>query len=129
MKHKVKLSRIVYSCVTLVYFAAVVCATVYAQTGYHQALPLVEIGSPQEGVIPKSCVQTDPESGKLYLNVVVQENGPWGKRYVISTVDMNNYRVLDEEHYVIFGATRVENPIVFSSESEYLYKGMEVRLQ
>lgn len=104
-------------------------ATIHAQTGYHDALPLVEIGSPQEGRIPKSCVQVDPESGAKYLYVVLQENGPWGKKYVIGTVDMANYRREGDDHYVIFGGTRVDNPIVLSSESEYLYKGMEVRLK
>ena len=125
MKHKL---RTVYICITLAYCAAVIFATVYAQTGYQDALPAVELGQVTDGRIPKECTWYDAQRGCLRVNTVVQEDGPWGKRYVISVKDLLNYRELDEENIEIFGITEIKEPIVVSAERE-VSEGQEIRLR
>ncbi len=128
MNRKIRFSRIVYLCITVLYLFAVVWATVYAQTGYFQNLPVVEIGFPHNGLIPKSCVKITPENEQLYVNTVIQDEGPWGKRYIIDTVNLINYQDIDEDYLLILGATKIENPIVYYSSAE-LYRGLEVRME
>lgn len=125
MKHKL---RTIYFCITLAYCAAVIFATVYAQTGYQDALPAVELGQVTDGRIPKECTWYDAQRGCLRVNTVVQEDGPWGKRYVISAKDLLNYRELDEENIGIFGITEIKEPIVISAAPE-VSDGQEVRLR
>lgn len=123
MKHKL---RIVYICITLAYCAAVIFATVYAQTGYQNALPAVELGQVTDGRIPKEYTWYDAQRGCLRVNTVVQEDGPWGKRYVVNTKDILNYRELDEKNIVIFGITEIKEPIVVSAATE-VSDGQEVQ--
>lgn len=125
MKRK---SRIIYTCIALIYFAAVIFATVYAQTGYIGNLPAVEIGQVTDDRIPKTCTWYDPEKKCLRVNTVIQEDGPWGKRYIVHTNDILNYQELDDDNIVVFGVTEIKEPIVVSSLQE-VFNGQEVRLQ
>ncbi len=125
MKHKL---RTAYIFITLAYCAAVIFATVYAQTGYQNALPAVELGRVAGGRIPKECTWYDSERKCLRVNTVVREDGPWGKRYVVSAKDILNYRELDEENIEVFGITEIKEPIVVSAERE-VFDGQEVRLR
>ncbi|NBJ89644.1 hypothetical protein [Acutalibacter sp. 1XD8-36] len=123
-----KKMRVVYTFIAVIYFIAVIFATVYAQTGYIGTLPSVELGRVTDGRIPKKCTWYDTEKECLRVNTVVQEDGPWGKRYVIHTKDILNYRELDEESIVVFGVTEIKEPIVVSAERE-VFSGQEVRLK
>lgn len=120
--------RIVYSFIAVLYLAAVIFATVYTQTGYIDTLPSVELGQVTDGRVPKSCTWYDEEKECLRVNTVVQESGPWGKRYIVRTEDILNYRELDEENIVVFGVTEIKEPIVVSATQE-VFSGQEVRLR
>lgn len=120
--------QIIYICIALIYFAAVVFATVYAQTGYIRNLPAVEIGQVTDGRIPKKCTWYDSEKECLRVNTVIQEDGPWGKRYIVHTKDILNYRELDDDNIVVFGVTDIKEPVVVSVTQE-IFSGQEVRLQ
>lgn len=125
MKRKL---RIVYICIALIYFAAVIFATAYAQTGYIGNLPAVELDQVMDGRIPKKCTWYDQEKECLRVNTVIQEDGPWGKRYIVHTKDILNYRELDDDNIVVFGVTEIKEPVVVSATQE-VFSGQEVRLQ
>ena len=124
---KQKIIRIVYLCTGILYLAIVVCATVYAQTAHMEALPQVELGVPGAGSVPIRYVKTNKDGG-YYIDTVVQEDGPWGKKYFILQVHLTSYGMLDEENLYVSPNTPVEWPIVIWS-SEELVDGMEVRLR
>lgn len=119
--------RIVYTCIALIYFAAVISATAYAQTGYIGNLPAVELGQVTDGRILKKCTWYDSERECLRVNTVIQEDGPWGKRYIVHTNDILNYRELGDENIVVFGVTEIKEPVVVSATQE-VFSGQEVRL-
>lgn len=128
MKGK-KVFQIGVLAVGALYLAAVVWATVYSQTGYVESLPLVELGTAEEGVVPASAAAPGPEGPVLYS--VSQEDGPWGKRYLLRQVPSYILWAREDGSIFIYDIASVEDPLVFSASVplETLYDGMEVRLR
>ena len=65
-----------------IYLLAVVGATVYSQTGYIESLPLVTLAMVDGNSVPNEAIVDLPDGSRV-LNYVEQENGPWGKRYIL----------------------------------------------
>lgn len=129
MRGSIKLGRILIVCAGVVYLAAVVWATVYSQTGYVQSLPVVELGQPENGSVPASIAAQGSDGPILYS--VSQEDGPWGKRYLLRQVPSYSYWAREDGTIWIYDAAALEAPLVFSASIplEMAYDGMEVRLE
>ncbi|MBS6183255.1 MAG: hypothetical protein KH921_21095 [Erysipelotrichaceae bacterium] len=125
MKRKT-IMRAVILCVGILYFGAVAVATVYAETEHRKNLPVAKIAMPTDGKLPVSIMKRNSDN-QYYVDSIEQEDGPWGKRYLVKQTVLVNFRYLDEETIVVFGNTIIDAPIVFSS-SQPLYTGMEVYL-
>ena len=128
MKGK-KLFRIGVLAVGAVYLAAVVWATVYSQTGYIQSLPVVTLGQPENGSVPASIAAQGMDGPILYS--VSQEDGPWGKRYLLRQEPSYSYWAREDGTIWIYDVAALEAPLVFSASIplEMAYDGMEVRLE
>ena len=79
-----KLRRAVIFTLGALYLLVVIGATIYSQTGYLDSLPLVKIGSPDQGRVPASAAAMGQDGPILYS--VSQEDGPWGKRYLLRSI-------------------------------------------
>ena len=108
------------------YFLIVAAATVYSQTGYLQNLPVAVIGTAEQGVVPNSALVQTP-SGVL-LNYVEQQDGPWGKQYVLRQKLVFHRQPGDESHIFVSDAMDLEEPIALFVSTEPVYDGMEVCL-
>lgn len=123
-----RLWRTLVLCVGALYLLVVIGATIYSQTGYLDSLPVVKIGLLNQGRVPASAVAEGPEGPILYS--VSQENGPWGKRYLLRQVSSYSYWARGDGTIWIYDVAALETPLVLSASvpMEYLYDGMEVRL-
>ncbi|NBK78868.1 hypothetical protein D5272_09770 [bacterium D16-76] len=122
----IKTSRIVYLCISAVYFLVVVGATAYSLTAYQDQLPQVQLIQSEKGHVPKDCLLPGPEG--MLLNTVERQEGPWGKRYVIKQLKVFSYQELPDGDMFVYEAVSNENPIVAGSTAGFLYDGMEVRI-
>ncbi len=120
------ISRIVYIFISLVYLLVVVGATAYSLTAYEKQLPLVELVRIENGRMPKDCLYQGADS--MVFCTVEQQDGPWGKRYVVKQVMAYNYQEIDEGTMFVYDAVSTENPIVKSPHNHFLHDGMEVRI-
>ena len=125
----VKLRRIVVLCVGAVFLLVLIGATIYCQTGYLDSLPLVTIGSPDQGRVPASAAVMGQDGPILYS--VSQEDGPWGNRYLLRSVPSYSFQELEDGTLFFFMMDGLEDPLVLSASVplEVLYDGMEVRLE
>lgn len=123
-----RLWRTFVLCAGVLYLLVVVGATVYSQTGYVQSLPVVELGQPEGGRVPASAAAEGEDGPILYC--VDQQDGPWGKRYILRQVPAYSYWARDDGTILIYDAAGLEDPLVFSASIplELAYDGMEVRL-
>ena len=78
---------------------------------------------------PCLCGGSGPEGPVLYS--VSQEDGPWGKRYLLRQVPSYILWAREDGSIFIYDIASVEDPLVFSASVplEALYDGMEVRLR
>ena len=122
------LRRVIVSCAGALYLAVVIGATVYSQTGYVESLPLVELITAEKGRVPDSALLEGADG--LLLNYVEQQDGPWGKRYVLRQMTVLNYIPMEEGVTFVYEAVNLDSPIALSVSipPEYVYDGMEVRL-
>lgn len=114
-------------CVSIVYLLTVIGATVYAQTGYVNSLPKVTLAKAEDQLIPISSFSQD-ETGGWKLNTVEQQDGPWGKKYVVKQLKVIQCLKADEETMRVYDPEALEKPYILSADAEFLYEGMEVRL-
>ena len=116
-------------CVGAVFLLVLIGATIYSQTGYLDSLPLVKIGSPDQGRVPASAAAMGQDGPILYS--VSQEDGPWGKRYLLRSVPSYSFQELEDGTLFFFMMDSLEDPLVLSASVplEVLYDGMEVRLE
>ena len=115
-------------CVASVYVLAVIGATVYAQTGYINNLPAGTLGRAEEGLIPLSSFTPDADGG-WKLNTVEQQDGPWGKKYVVKQVKVTRCLQENGAYMRVYETELLEKPFVDTTTAEFLYDGMEVRLE
>lgn len=122
------LRRAVIFTLGALYLLMVIGATIYSQTGYLDSLPLVKIGSPDQGKVPASAAAMGQDGPILYS--VDQQDGPWGKRYLLRQVPAYSYWVMEDGTIYTYDAAGLEDPLVFSASIplELAYDGMEVRL-
>ena len=81
-KKSTRLRRLTALCLGVVFLLVVVAATVYSQTGYVERLPLVTLAPIDWMVVPNEALYVNDDGGyRLYY--VEQEDGPWGKRYIL----------------------------------------------
>ena len=89
------------------------------------------IGKPKEfqRVVPVSAISFD-EMGLPVLNSVVQQDGPWGKMYVIKQESLMFYWPSDggAEYAVIPPDVAKGVPVVDTINADFLYNDMEVRI-
>lgn len=64
----------------------------------------------------------------LLLNYVEQQDGPWGKQYVLRQMTVFYTQPVDESHTFVSDARNLEEPIALSVSAESVYDGMNVRL-
>ena len=123
-----KLRRAVICTLGALYLLVVIGATIYSQTGYLDSLPLVKIGSPDQGRVPASAAAMGQDGPILYS--VSQEDGPRGKRYLLRSVPSYSFQELEDGTLFFFMMDSLEDPLVLSASvpMEVLYDGMEVRL-
>lgn len=126
MEQSHQIRRMLVLCLGAVYFLAVIGATIYSQTVYVEKLPVVTIIAIDGATVPNSALVEGP-NGPL-LNYVEQQDGPWGKRYILRQRQVTGSRELDEDHLLVYDIMDLENPIALSVSTEYVYDGMEVRL-
>lgn len=128
MKEKARFRRILVLCVGALYLLVVVGATVYSQTGYVQRLPVVTLAPIDGVVVPNESLVKSPDGG-LLLNYVEQENGPWGKRYVLRQWKVSGHRPEDENHTIVYDIENLLAPVAVAISDPNYYDGMEVRLE
>ncbi len=114
-------------CISAAYFLTVGGATIYAQTGYVNSLPKVTLAKADEQLIPISSFSQD-ENGNWQLNIVEQQDGPWGKKYVVKQLKVIQCLKADEETMRVYDAEALKKPYILSTDAEFLYEGMEVRI-
>ena len=129
MKKSYKFRRVLLLCLGALYFLVVVGATVYSQTGYVQTLPVVELGQPEGGRVPASAAAEGEDGPILYC--VDQQDGPWGRQYILRQVPAYSYWARDDGTILIYDAAGLEDPLAVSASIplELAYDGMEVRLK
>ena len=118
--------RIIVLCVGAIYLLLVISATVYSQTIYVNQLPVVTLGQTDGGVVPNEALENGIDGMKL--NYVQQEDGPWGKRYLLRQTAVLGYRAVDENHTYLYDTSVIQGPIVIDVSTPDYYDGMEVRL-
>ena len=118
--------RIIVLCVGAIYLILVIGATVYSQTIYVNQLPVVTLGQTDGGVVPNEALENGIDGMKL--NYVQQEDGPWGKRYLLRQTAVLSYRAVDENHTYLYDTSVIQGPIVIDVSTTDYYDGMEVRL-
>ena len=123
-----RLPKALVLCAGTVYLLAVIWATAYSQTGYVQSLPVVTLGQAEMGTVPASIAAQGSDGPILYS--VSQEDGPWGKQYILRQVPEYNCWDTGDGTIRIYDASALESPLVFSSSIplKLAYDGMEVRL-
>ena len=110
----------------VLYLLIVAAATVYSQTGYVQNLPVVVIGTAEDGIVPNSALTQTPSG--ILLNYVEQQDGPWGKQYVLRQRMVFHTQPVDESHTFVSDAINLEEPLALFVSAEPAYDGMKVRL-
>lgn len=129
-KKSTRLRRLTALCLGVVFLLVVVAATVYSQTGYVERLPLVTLAPIDWMVVPNEALYVNDDGGyRLYY--VEQEDGPWGKRYLLRSVPSYSFQELEDGTLFFFMMDSLEDPLVLSASVplEVLYDGMEVRLE
>lgn len=125
-QHK-KIAKRVCLCLGAAYLLVVVGATVYSQTVYVKKLPSVTLVAATGARVPKKYVAEI--NGQLTLNTVEQEDGPWGKRYVIHQITSAMANPIDDNTVFFYEAENLKSPIAATIDAEFVYEGMEVRIE
>lgn len=147
-----KKSRMIVIIVGGFYLLSIAAATLYCLRTYYSDLPVAYLSKPAlaqinytgedkiksaEGqadnvydrTLPRTCLYDDG-SGKKKVNMIAEEEGPWGKKYIIKQTDVAYWPVdSNSENIVIFWRMDDSLPIASDIDSDYVYEGMEVRLQ
>ena len=127
MEKSKKRKRVFYLGLAALYFIGAVAFTVRAQLRYQDALPAVELAVIHDGLVPMDWLVNSDTTGLLALNTVEQQDGPWGKRYVIRQVELVNYVSQDSATLYLYGGTHIGAPVVTSTTGP-LNDGTEVKL-
>ena len=82
-----------------------------------------------EKTVPVSAM-TINGNGQTAINTIVEEEGPWGKRYVIREETVPFYWPNDGgSEYVLIPPDAIKGvPVLNSIEADFVYDGMEVRI-
>lgn len=147
-----KKSRIIVIIVSGIYLLLVVAATIYSLKTYYTNLPVAYLSKPAlaqidyegeakiksaEGhaenvydrTLPRTCLYDDG-SGIMKINMIAEEEGPWGKKYIIKQTQVAYWPVdSNSENIVILWRMDDSLPIAADIDGEFAYEGMEVRLQ
>jgi len=122
-----KRSRMICLSLAAVYLLAVVGATVYSLTVYQEKLPKVELIPFHDGKIPRDSLLKD-EDGHDFLYMVEQQNGPWGKRYIVNVMSVYNILEVDDETVSVYEIKNSERAVIRYNPEQVLEDGMEVRI-
>lgn len=126
-KKSARLRRLTAVCFGVVFLLVVVAATIYSQTGYVERLPLATLAPIDWLVVPNEALFTNDDGGdRLYY--VEQEDGPWGKRYILREWVVTGQRPDDENHTVVYEIEELPYPVITSLSAGEPVDGMEVRL-
>ena len=112
-KKSTRLRRLTALCLGVVFLLVVVAATVYSQTGYVERLPLVTLAPIDWMVVPNEALYVNDDGGyRLYY--VEQEDGPWGKRYILREWVVTGQRPDDGNHTVVYEIEELPYPVITS---------------
>ncbi len=125
----IRKSRIFYAILSALYLVAVVSATLYVVVIKPARMPRVEaIGRGEiSAVIPKTCI-VESADGSPVVNILREEQGPWGMQYFVNQVLVTETLEFDEESVFVPDVIVEEGAIITDSTAESLENGMEVRL-
>lgn len=125
----IRKSRIFYAILTAVYLIGVVAATLNVVVIKPSRLPEVDAMDRGEfsSVIPKTCI-VEAEDGSPVVNILREEQGPWGMQYFVNQVFVTETMEFDEERLFVPDIIVEEGAIITASTAEILEDGMEVRL-
>lgn len=147
-----KKSRKIVIIIGGIYLMLVIAATIYCLRTYYVNLPIAYLSKPAlaqidydgddkiksaEGqpenvydqALPRTCLYDDG-SGTMKVNMIAEEEGPWGKKYIIKQTQVAYWPVdSDSENIVILWRMNDSLPIAADIDSDYVYEGMEVKLQ
>lgn len=145
-----KKSRKVSVILAIIFLIIVTGATLYCQRTYYTNLPTAYLAEPvtaqidydgekpktlqditdngYDSAIPRTCL-SDDGTGKMKVNMIEEKDGPWGKRYYIRQTDSVYWPVDSDSKYIlIFWRFDDSLPIAADIDSDYVYEGMEVKL-
>ena len=121
-------SRVFYSILTALYLAVVAGATLYGIAIKPNLLPRVETVERGEisAAVPMACI-AETADGMQVVNLLQEEQGPWGMRYFVNQIPVTETMEIDEERMFIPDVIGIEGSFISSSTVEFLENGMEVR--
>jgi len=145
-----KKSRIVSIAFVVIYLLIVTGATIYCYRTYYSNLPTAFLSKPiraqidydgsipasleggpegkYDNAMPRTCLYDDG-TGRMKVNMISEDEGPWGKRYKIKQTDVFYWPVDSESEYIIiFWRLDDSLPIAADIDTDFVYEGMEVKL-
>lgn len=122
-----KLSRIIVLCIAASYFLVVVLATIYSLSAYQEQLPKVRLLPFDSGRIPKASLLENPDGDNI-IYMVEQQDGPWGKRYVVKEMSVYNVDEFDDHTVFVYDLLNSERAVVNVEQGQILQDGMEVSI-
>ncbi len=146
-----KISRKIVLIFAAVYLLLVGAATLYCINNYYKNLPIAYLSKPAparidydgkklkgfagEGenvynmTLSRTCLYDDGTE-KMKVNMVAEEEGPWGKRYRIKQTEVAYWPMdSDSENIIVLWRMDDSLPIAADIDSEYIYEGLEVQLR
>lgn len=144
-------SRIIVLIIAGVYLLLVGAATLYCTNTYYNNLPIAYLSKPAKAIIeydgnkltkfatdveneytmtlPSTCLYDDG-TGTMKVNMVAEEDGPWGKRYKIKQTQVAYWPMdSDSENIIVLWRLDDSLPIAADVDSSFVYEGLEVQLR
>ncbi|HHX12986.1 MAG TPA: hypothetical protein GX731_09195, partial [Clostridiales bacterium] len=79
--------------------------------------------------LPSTCLYDDG-TGTMQVNMVAEEDGPWGKRYKIKQTQVAYWPMdRDSENIIVLWRLDDSLPIAADVDSKFVYEGLEVQLR
>ena len=116
-------------CVGAAFLLVLIGATIYCQDRVCEQAAGGAAGPSGEGLPAPG--RGAGHGGRGPFHYVQQEDGPWGKRYLLRSIPSYNFQELEDGTLFFFMMDSLEDPLVLSASVplEVLYDGMEVRLE
>ena len=98
--------------ISILFLLLVCLSTAYSLQTYRSQLPVVEVKYiASDAICPSEAIYEDPNGG-YYLLVVNEQEGPWGKEYILKQVFVN---IASKGSFVVLLGPPPVEPVVLSS--------------